>query len=62
MERLFDKKENNYPDTIEARKSAYSKFGSSATSFYTEKGSDLTYGEDPVEKHKKRTLKKVITS
>jgi len=40
-----------------------SKFASTAgASFYSERVSDVTYGEDPVEKYKKRILKKTIAS
>jgi len=54
-ESAFDK---NY-----GQKGLASKFGTTyGTSFYTERGSDNVYGEDPVEKHKKRILKKTIAS
>lgn len=50
-------------DRIDGRKTMASKFGSTVgASFYTERGSDIIYGEEPIEKNKKRILKKTIAS
>jgi len=50
-------------DSSDPHKKYTSKFGSTAgASFYSERASDVIYGEDPVEKYKKRILKKTIAS
>lgn len=59
-ERLFEKNDDYNPGAFDARGTKYAS--TMGTSFYTEKGSELNSSENPIEKHKKRVLKKVITS
>ncbi len=60
---MEDPSNYNNNDYHDGRKTFASKFGSTVgTSFFTERPTDIVYGEDPVEKHKKRILKKTIAS
>jgi len=63
MEEFSQLKDDWATERVDGRKTMASKFDSTVgASFYTERGSDIRYGEEPIEKNKKRILKKTIAS
>lgn len=63
MEDFSQTKDDWNNERGDGRRTMASKFGATAgASFYTERGSDIVFGEEPIEKNKKRILKKTIAS